>query len=189
MTRPVKSTAAVMPGLAVADLLSDIACFQLRRPMADRGERHLPTFLPQSLANFRLSQGPRRSGFQDLLDQLGIAAALRPTGGRSTAPSDTATRSGPAPGSRRRTGSRSRASAPPCAAPRAECGTYPTRGWARRQVSDGVHRCRIASGKGLTAHLLDLLLQFGHRRSCHRVIPQRTHRKIARLSVPSRTTA
>jgi len=40
-----------------------------------------------------------------------------------------------------------------------------------------LHCCGVSSGKGFAAHLLDLLLQFGHGRSCHRAFLLETRKE------------
>src|SRR5204863_4046153 len=102
--------ATVAPRLAVADLLGRVARLELPQRLPDRGERNLDPFVQHGLADLRLSQAPRCCSFQDLLNPLCVAPALRAPCPRC-ARLCTLPRTSPRPAGRRRS------SVPSCSSP------------------------------------------------------------------------
>src|ERR1051325_8150997 len=88
--------AAVAPRLAVADLLGRVARLELPQCLPDRGEGNIDAFVQHCLSDLRLTQGSRCCSFQDLLNALRVAAALRALCSRS-ARSCTLARTSPRP--------------------------------------------------------------------------------------------
>jgi hypothetical protein len=151
------------PCPAVADLFGRAARFELRKRMADRGERHLPPFLLQGPTDFRLSQRARRRSLQDFFDYLCVAAP--PPIGWPGLGSGASARPGAPPAGwfgNRRFACRPTASLAP------GWGRCACRRRAGREFSDGFHRRGVSSREGLTANFIDLLLQRANRGPRHR---------------------